>query len=159
MNKIKLLRTALTSALPELRKDPDRLKLWVENGSAQSRQTESFGFAFQYRLNVLIADASTDIALIALALFRWLRVQQPNLLAAGSDGVSFDADILDNGTADILFQLELVENIAVSAQQGGGFTLDYLTEPDPLMMDGLGFGDTAPIPPLNQVVTTATLAP
>lgn len=159
MNKAKLLRTALTSALPELRKDPDRLKLWVENGSARSRQTATLGFAFQYRLNVLIAEASTDIALIALALFRWIRVQQPSLLAVGSEGISFDADILDNGTADILFQLELVENISVSPKDSGGFTLDYLTEPDPLMMDELGFGGTAPIPPLDQVDTSATPSP
>lgn len=152
------LRAALTDALPEFQREPDRLRMWVEDGAAQHRQTATLAFGFRYRLNVLLVECATDIALVALPLFRWLRVNQPDLLAPGRDGFTFDADILDNRTADMLIQLELTDNVTVAPREEGGWTLDYLPEPDPMFPDFDGLGDADPIPDLAKVVTTATPA-
>lgn len=146
MKKIDTLRAALVAALPEFQGEPDRLRIWVENGSAQSRQTATLAFGFSYRLNLLLVETASDIALVTLPIFRWLRVNQPDLLAPSTTGFDFDVDVLDNGTCDILLQLDLTENVAVAATPDGGWTLDYLAEPDPLLLDGepLPGMDTAP---------------
>lgn len=152
MRKAQSLRSALASAIPEFGKEPGRLKIWIEDGSGKSRQTESFGFAFSYRLNVLAEEMRTDIALLALAIFRWLRVEQPDLLAPNATGFNFEADILDNKTADILIQIDISENVSVRPVNGGGFTLEYLPEPDPLFEGMLGAGNVNPIPDLAAIV-------
>ena len=156
MNKAKSLRTALMAAIPELRNEPARLKLWVENGAVRARGTDSHGFAMQYPLSVLIEEAKTDIAIIALAITRWLRVNQPDLLAPNGDSFQFESDILDLKTADILFTIQLTENITVDPQDNGSWTVTYLEEPDPLFDDGLGFAELEPIPLLAEVRLTDT---
>lgn len=151
MNKAKSLRIALEAALPELRNEPARLKLWVENGAVRARGTATHGFAMQYPLSVLIEEAKTDIAIIALAITRWLRVNQPDLLAPNGDSFQFETDILDLTTADILFTIPLTENITVDPQEDGSWTVTYLEEPDPLFDDASAFAELEPIPLLAEV--------
>jgi len=154
MSKSKSLRTALMAALPELRNEPARLKLWIENGAVRARGTANHGFALQYPLSVLIEEAKTDIAIIALAITRWLRVNQPDLLAPNGDSFQFESDILDLSTADILFTINITENIAVEPQQDGSWSVAYLEEPDPLFADGEPFAEVEPIPLLAEVRLT-----
>lgn len=154
MNKPKSLRAALQAALPELRNEPARLKLWIENGAVRARGTASHGFALQYPLSVLIEEAKTDIAIIALAITRWLRVNQPDLLTPSGDSFQFESDILDLNTADILFTINLTENVTVAPQPDGSWTVTYLPEPDPLFDDGTAFADLDPIPLLAEVRLT-----
>ena len=154
MKKASLLRTALVTALPELANDPSRLAMWVEKGSGHSRQTGTRGFSFEYELNVLVREMTSDIALLALALFDWLRIHQPDLLAHKTAGFEFDADILDSESADVLIRLRLVDRVSVSAGEEGGAVLEYLTEPDPLFEDVLGLSDPA-APLTGHTVTDA----
>ncbi|MXO73565.1 phage tail protein [Alteraurantiacibacter buctensis] len=149
MRKAEDLRAAIAEALPEFRGQPDRLRIWVEDGAGRSTQSNSLSFGFAYRLNVLLEETRSDIALLALAVFRWLRINQPDLLRPGADGFRFEVDVLDNSTSDILLQLDLKENVSVAPIDGGGWTLDYLAEPDPLWDDFLGAGDVDPIPDLT----------
>lgn len=149
MQKPVSLRAALTAAIPELRNEPDRLAIWVEDGQVRARQTAGHGFAFEYPLSVLLKEVATDIAIIAHAIVRWLRVAQPDLLAAGAgNSFGFETDILDNGTADIVFTLQLTEAVAIAANEDGSWAIDYLPEPDPLFDDQLTFAGMPAAPPL-----------
>ena len=147
MLKLDTLRAAIAAALPELARSPENLRIWIERGQGrcQGTATDAFGFAFQ--ANVLIVEMASDIAVLSHAICRWLRVNQPDLLTPGREGFSFDADILDNGSADVLLQIQLTQNVTVAPKDGGGFTLAYLPEPDPLFADDLGFGGLDPAPP------------
>lgn len=151
MLKIDTLRAALGGAVPELRTQPARLRLWADRGTAQARQTATLAFAYRFRLNVLIMDLATDISVVALAIFIWLRVNQPDLLAPGAEGFSFDVDLLDNGAADVLIQLDLTQNVGVAPQPDGSWRLQDLPEPDPLFDDALGLGGADPIPLLARI--------
>ena len=154
MQKPASLRAALTAAIPEIRDQPDRLVIWVEDGAVRARQTETQGFAFQYPLSVLLRELSTDIAIVALAINRWLRRHQPDLLAGGAgDSYKFETDVLDNMTADILFTIDLCENVAVEPQPDGSWSIDYLVEPDPLFDDGQTLLPDSEAPPLQAVET------
>lgn len=150
MKKPASLRAALMAALPEFRETPDRLVIWVEDGAVRTRQTEDHGFSFEYPLSILLHETSTDIAIVVHAMNRWLRVNQPDLLAAGSgNSFKFETDILDNDTADILFTVDLTEAVRVTLnEQDGSWAIDYLAEPDPLFDDGEPVGANADTPPL-----------
>lgn len=150
MLKIAALRATLESALPELRSDPTRLRMWIERGTAQARMTASLDFDFSFTLNVLVIELSTDVSVLAFAAIQWMRDNQPDLLAHATDAFSFDADILDNGTADVLLQLTLTQGVGV-ARDGDGYRIEYLPEPVPLFSDFLGAGGVDPIPPLTDV--------
>ena len=76
---------------------------------------------------------------------RWLRVNQPDRLAAGQgDSYKFEADILDNATADISFTIQLTENVKIAGHDDGSWSIDYLAEPDPLFDDAAPIADTTP---------------
>lgn len=141
MRKTEALRAAVTQALPELAQSPERLRMWIERGAGRSVQTKSLGFGMSYRLNLLVTEMSSDAAVLFFAIFQWMRRHQPDLMRPGNDGFAFDADFLDSGTVDLLVQLDLTENVAVTPQQGGAHALDYLAEPWPLLDD-----DWAPMP-------------
>ncbi|GGZ02741.1 phage tail protein [Novosphingobium colocasiae] len=144
MDKLNSLRAAVTAVLPELEKNPDKLRLWIERGAAKCRGTATEAFGFEFQASVLVVEMTTDIAVLMLAVFRWCRVNQPDLLAPQSPGVTFDAEILDNGSADVLLQIPLTQNATVL---NGGTAISWLAEPDPLFDDGLGLGDADPVPP------------
>lgn len=153
MKKPASLRKALTAALEELRKEPTRLAIWIEDGAVRSRDTGNLSFGFEYPLSILLRDMKTDIALITLAITRWLRRNQPDLLAAGQgDSFKFETDILDNEKADILITLQLREAVTVTPKEGGGFDLAYQPEPAPLFEGDAGFEGTA-APALQSVET------
>lgn len=152
MNKLDSLRAAIVEALPELGRDPARLRLWIERGTAQCRNSGNFSFTFAYRVNVLVLELGADIALLSLALFRWLQVHQPDRLAPHSDGFTFDADVLDNATADVLVQIDLTQNVIVTAREDGRFDLAYQAEPFPLFDDDLGIAGISPVPALGEIV-------
>ena len=151
MQKPASLRAALTAALPELRNSPDRLVIWVEDGAIRARQTDSDSFAFAYPLSILLNEVSTDIAIIAHAINRWLRVNEPSLIAGGAgDSYAFETDILDNGCADIVFTLDLMEFAQVAENGDGSWSIDYRPEPNPL------FDDDVPADPATQTATPLT---
>jgi len=151
MNKLDSLRAAIAQALPELQRSPENLRLWISRGSGRCQGTASDAFGFEYEANVLIVEMGSDFAVLAHAIFRWLRVNQPALVVPPNEGFTFDVDPLDNGTADVLLQLRLTQNVTVATKDGGGFDMHYLAEPDPLFADGLGFADAMPVPPFAGV--------
>lgn len=157
MKKPKSLRAALTAALPEFRNEPSRMALWVENGRVKCRQTATHGFAMEYPLSILLTEMTTDIAVAMHAVNRWLRVHQPDLLSAASDGFTFETDVLDNQSADVMMTIPICENISVTDADDGGYVIDYLPEPDPLFDDDTSLVNPDPAPPLAEVRTTAEI--
>ena len=152
MKKPTSLRTALTAALPEIRNDPTRLAIWIEDGAVRARQTATHSFAFKYPLSILLREVSTDIAIVSHAINRWLRRHQPDLLAGGAgETYKFETEILDNGTADILFTVELTEGVPIAQNDDESWAVEYLEEPDPLFVDDGPVGGNAGTPPLKGI--------
>lgn len=151
MNKLDSLRAAITAALPELGRSPENLRLWIARGGGRCQATGSEAFGFTYEANVLVVEMASDFAVLAHAVFRWLRVHQPNLVVPPNEAFSFDVDPLDNGTADVLLQIQLTQNVTVVTNERGGYDMQYLAEPDPLFDDGLALDGDAPIARLTAV--------
>lgn len=159
MRKLETLRTAIYAALPELEQKPDRLRIWIERGSMRSTLTANRGMCFAFQANVLVVEMASDIAVLALAVFMWLRTNQPELMAPGAEGISFDADILDNRTADVLLQLQLDQVVVVTPNGDGAMALDYHGEPDPLFADPLSITGAEPAPALTGFEAIEDLPP
>lgn len=144
MRKPDLLRAALTTAFPELARDPDRLSLWVdEGGQVRHHMGANLNFAIEYRLSVEVRAWTHPSIMLFAVLIDWLRIQQPDLVTPGNSktGISFEADLISAEEADIGFDLMLNEGVRVTKRPDGGFNMTYVVEPDPLMPD------TAPILP------------
>lgn len=131
MRKIDSLKDTLLAAIPEANNDPAMLPTWIDRGSIRARQTGSHAFAMAFRLNVLALGVRTDLSIISLAVTRWLRANQPALLQPGADSFTFDADILDNGTADVLIQIELTQDYRVGTVDGEE-VVEPIEEDDPV---------------------------
>jgi hypothetical protein len=137
MRKIDSLREVLSTSIEDLAKSRERLRIWIDRGTVQCRQTETFGFAMAYRVNVLLMDMTTDIASVGYVICAWLRINQPDLLAPGKDAFALDLDVLDNGKYDALIQIDLNQNVTCSLNAQSKMQVDYLPEPAPLFADDL----------------------
>lgn len=151
MRKLYSLGAAIEAAVPELAQNPGNLHIWIERGTSASPMTGSHSLGFSYRANLLVTNMVTDIAVLALAIFRWMRVNQPNLMAPNTDGFAFDLDVLDKKKVDVQIQIDLTENVKVTPNNDGSFGLEYLDEPDPLFDDFASASAADPPPPLAAV--------
>lgn len=139
------LRNAIEAVLPGLQINPDRLKIWIDNGSARCRMTSGLGFCWNYKLSILVEGMVENPSIIAIAIIQWLRINQPALLTPGKTAFGFDADIIDNSTFDLGIDIELEEMVSVVRREDGGFDMEHLPEPDPLFDDEIFLSaDVAP---------------
>lgn len=149
MRKPDSLRAAITAMLPELGRDPDRLRIWADKGRIRSTQRPDRGFVWEYTLNVAAIDFTGHPSILFLAVNDWLRVNQPELLAANAPGYAAEFDIIDDKTIDLLVELDLTEQVVLTPREGGGFDLEHIAEPDPLFSDYTGLTDA--VVPLSSI--------
>ena len=150
------LRAAIAALLPETERDPQRLLMWVDQGTIVSRSTPTLGFTYRYRLNVILIDFAGEPSVVMLAVTNWLRDNQPELLTPGREAFAIEVDLIDSKMVDLQLQLQLDENVSVSRREDGGYDLQHLAEPVPLFDDDLPLiasdGNPAPAtPPLTQI--------
>lgn len=151
MKKPETLRAALAATVPELADNPERLIMWIDQGSVASPMTASFHFAYAYRLNILLIGYAGQQPPVAIAILYWLRVNQPDLLQPGKSAFSFEADFLDNSSVDLQIELQLSEQVSAVRREDGGFDMQFLAEPDPLFDDDIGMGPDGTAPELTSL--------
>lgn len=147
MQKPDSLRAAITAVLPDdFGRDPDRLKIWIDEGRIRAPMTANRAFAWSYKLNVVLIEFKDHPSIVFLAINDWLRVNQPDLLSADpAAGYTFTADIMDSETVDLQIELDLTEQVVLVARDDGGSDLQHLPEPDPLFDDETPIGAGAPL--------------
>jgi len=151
MIKPDALRKAIEASNPALARDPERLLMFIDRGNVRSFMTADYSFEYRYTLNIIISDFAGDTALLMIPILSWLRINQPALLAPPTEALSFEADILDNGCADVSIELQLTEQVAVVKREDGGFDMNYRPEPENLFDDELGAGGVDPVPDLSAI--------
>lgn len=150
------LRAAIVALQPDLARDPEKLLMWVDQGTIVSISTPTLGFAYRYRLNVILIDFAGEPSVVMLAVTNWLRGHQPELLTPGKEAFAIEVDLIDSKLVDLQLQLQLDENVSVMTRDDGGYDLQHLVEPVPLFDDDLPLiasdGNPAPAtPPLTQI--------
>jgi hypothetical protein len=132
MNKPESLRAHLLAAIPELKRNPDRLLVFIDNGSLRSTAAPGLSFEYSYTLNLILTDFAGHPDAVAIPLFAWVLVNQRELMEnqeKGRDAIKFEADILDNSKVDLSITLPLTERVIVKAQADGTLQVDHPEEP------------------------------
>lgn len=132
MNKPNSLRDHLLAAVPELHKNPDRLLVFIDNGSIRSTVAHGLSFEYSYTLNVILTDFAGHPDAVAIPLLAWVLVNQHELLAnqeKGKTAIQFEADVLDNSKVDLSIKLPLTERVIVKKQEGGALVVTHPDEP------------------------------
>lgn len=132
MNKPQSLRNALNEAVPYVRNNPDKLHLFVDNGSLVATGASSMSWEYRYTLNVVIEDFSGNQNLLMAPVLLWLTANQPDAInnrELCEKLFTFDVDILRNDVCDISLNLQLTERVLVSTD-GGMSSVEAVPEPD-----------------------------
>ena len=133
MYKPKSLRKALTDAVPDLARNPEMMRIFIDNGKLASTLAASLSFENQYTLNVVVTDFTGDIELLLVPIQAWLRIHQADIMTTDEGrkkGFTYFADINDNDSADISISLMLTERTLVS-EVDGALHVKNIPEPPP----------------------------
>lgn len=142
MNKPNSLREHLLATVAELKHNPDRLLLFIDEGSIRCTAAASLSWEYGYTLQVILTDYAGHPDRVMLPLLGWLSVHQSELLnnlTKAGEGIQFEADIIDASKVDLAFRLPLTERVVVGKDAQGETTLTHPAEPQP----ALAFTDPA----------------
>ncbi|MDQ8022183.1 MAG: phage tail protein [Moraxellaceae bacterium] len=132
MYKPNSLRSALEAADEDLKRNPDRMRVFIDEGSVRATAATSLSFEYGYILNVVVLDYARHADHLIAPTLAWLSVHQPEMLQNPDlmrDGFTFEADILNNKAVDLSLKLRLTERVAVSVGAGGALVCQHLDEP------------------------------
>ncbi|MBS7724586.1 phage tail protein [Pseudomonas lalucatii] len=132
MNKPDSLRAHLLASVPELKHNPDRLLVFIDQGRIRSTATPGLSFEYGYSLNLILTDYAGHPDAVAVPLLAWLLVHQPELLLnqeKGKDAIAFEADVLANDKVDLSITLPLSERVIVKRQEDGSLSVTHAAEP------------------------------
>jgi hypothetical protein len=126
------LRAHLIAALPELKRDAERLLLFVDGGALVSTAAPGRAFEYRYTLNVIATDVASDPDLLMAALVAWLHLNEPALEAnpAYREQVRFEVDVLANDKFDVSIKVPLTERVLVTSNPDGTLSATNPPEPD-----------------------------
>lgn len=137
MKKAELLRTALIAGNTWCKANPELITVWVEKGHIQIEATGEASFMYHYTIQVLAMDFPGQIDDLMLPLLEWVWQQQPDLLLNPDNNrkVEFDADIVNDDVADILFKVPVWERVMVTNSNGAP-KAEHLAEQRPRFNGG-----------------------
>lgn len=127
------LRKALCNAVPELRNNPEMLRLFIDSGSIGATLAASLSFEKRYTLNVVVTDYTGDIDVLLVPVMAWLREYQPDIMTTDEGrkkGFTWIADINNDSSVDISISLLLTERTLVK-EVGTALHVTTLPEPPP----------------------------
>lgn len=132
VNKPQSLRNALNKSVAYVRDNPDKLHLFVDNGSLVATGARSMSWEYRYTLNVVIEDFSGNQNLVVAPVLLWLMTNQPDAInnpELREKFFTFDVDILSNDLSDLSLNLQLTERVIVSTD-GTVSSVEAVPEPD-----------------------------
>ena len=150
MKKPADLRAHLVAALPDLARDPELLRIWIEEGTVKTTQAPSRAFEVRYQLNIAILDFAQDPLILMVLINEWLRTHQPAVIASqAASGYDVQVEYMTNSTADLAFTLPLSEIIICRPRDGGGW--EYKTKEEDASFDDDLMPVGQPTPNLREI--------
>ncbi len=110
------LRATLEAALPDLARNPDRLLVFIDEGTVRCTAAESLSWEYGYTLRVVVTDYAQHADTLVLPVLRWVAKHQPELLSnpdRQKTGIRFEADLLNKSSMDLAILLTLTERVVV----------------------------------------------
>ncbi|WP_315807481.1 phage tail protein [Pseudomonas sp. C9-3] len=132
MQKPNDLKRILLASIPQLKHDPERVLVFVERGRIRCTAAASLSFEYAYDLRIIITSFAGSSDLIMLPILGWARQHQSELLANldnAMQAIQFEAEILDNDSADISISLPLTERVVAKRLADGTYDLQHAPDP------------------------------
>lgn len=141
MLKPNSLRAHLTAAVPELRRDPDKLAISASGGRIVCTAAGGLSFEYRYTLHVVVLGYAGHADAIIVPLLAWLYDHQTEIFdnpELQARSIRFDADYLNKETVDLGIEVDVTERVIVKAMSpdaGGGapqvqrFAVKHVPEP------------------------------
>ncbi|MCC5811318.1 MAG: phage tail protein [Ectothiorhodospiraceae bacterium] len=132
MRKLTDLRDHLLNSVPELKRGPDRLLTFVEDGSIEFWRGDSLSHLYRIPVRVVVTDYRGSADDIVIPVLEWLRIREP-----GNDprnSISFETEILSNDALDLSLTIQVTERVIVTDENGERSIHHVLPEPE-LRMD------------------------
>lgn len=134
MYKPKSLRDFLTAAVTDLARDPDRLSVYIPQGTLMATMAPGLSWEYRYQLDVIITDFAGDPDALMAPLIDWMRVNQPDTMAntdTAQRAISFEVDLTSAAAADIAISLQLTERAICKPNGDDTYTVTHPPEPQP----------------------------
>ena len=132
MKKPNSLRNHLLNAVPELKRDPDRILIHTESGKIRCNGLTALSFEYEYELNLILREYSGDLDAVMIPLFDWITTNQNELLLnldKSKDAFKYETIILSNNSVDLLLTMPLSERVIVKKNDDGSITTTFPPEP------------------------------
>ncbi|WP_226102553.1 phage tail protein [Dickeya oryzae] len=138
MLKTDSLRDALTASNTWCRANPEAFTVFVEEGGIETTG-ETPSFLYRYSLVLFVMNFTGDIDDFTLPLMAWLWQNQPDLLLNPQKNreVKFTTLIINDDSADILFEIPVRERVKVTRDDNGILRAEHLSEPRPRLTGGV----------------------
>ncbi|WP_369064600.1 phage tail protein [Burkholderia gladioli] len=131
MNKVNSLRAAIVAAVPELARAPDRLLVFVNEGTVCATGTRTTSFDCEYECELIITRFTGHAIVVMAAVIEWAKLNEPALVENPDlrrGGIAFEADIQSNEATDIVLKLKLSESVVVKVDDDGRRLVEYFDE-------------------------------
>ena len=134
MWKLQSLRSLIESAVPELKRDPERLIVMATDGAAVSTLAGGLSFEYRYTAAITVLDYTGHTDALFVPILAWVRVNQSDVLdnpTSQSRGIEFSVDHLNTSAVDIGIRVPLTERAIVKPdpQHATRFNVTHPKEP------------------------------
>lgn len=132
MKKLNSIKDTLLKKIPYLGNNPEKLYLFVDDGGIFATNEPSLSYEYIYSLNIILEAFPGDQNVVFAVVVEWVKQHQPDILTnpdKRTNGICFEADILNSQSANISIDLKLTERVIVSVQDGK-YHVEAVPEPE-----------------------------
>lgn len=132
MKKLNSIKDTLLKKIRYLSDNPEKLYLFVDDGGIIATNEPSLSYEYSYSLNIILEAFPGDQNIVFAVVVEWVKQHQPDILAnpdKRQNGIRFEADILNNLSANISIDLKLTERVIVT-EKDGQYHVDAVSEPE-----------------------------
>jgi len=109
MRKLESLRQHLLDSVPDLARDPDRLRTYIPEGAIAFSRGQHLSHEYRVTAEVIIIGHRGGTDTVVIPLLQWLAHYQPD--ADPQQALRFSAEILSNEEQDLIFSIQLTERV------------------------------------------------
>lgn len=118
MIKLQSLRQHLLASVEELRRNPEQLHTFVNDGKVKFARGTNLSHQYTVDAQIIITDYSGSLDTVMVPLLQWLNTYQPDLIT--EEAVQLEAEILSNTHWDLALTVQLTERVVAKVDCSTG---------------------------------------
>lgn len=128
MRKLADLRAHVLSNVPELKKNPEKLITFIEDGQIEYWRGVNLSHNYTLPVRLIVTDYRGDIDQVVIAVLAWLSYREPGI--DPQNAISFEAEMLNNSSFDLAITVNISERVIVKVRESGFEVEHVMPEPD-----------------------------